>query len=448
MKKNNALRNIIKFIDRKIIFPITKLILAISERFSKSSKVIENWLSKSNTLLFISLIFAVALFIAVDQRKISMRESSAEVLKDVPVIAEYNQESYVIEGLPDKVDVTLIGGKSDLYFAKQSGTQNIVVDLSDLKPGTHKVSINYTQDFRALEYSVNPSTATIIIYQKESATKNVTYDLINQNKLGEKKIVDNVTISASEVIVKGPEYKLNQVAIVKALINLEKLPTQEVGTQTIDNVPLVAYDENGEIVDVEIVPETLSAEVVIKSPSKEVPIKIVPKGTVAFGYAIKSIVASDSKITVWGSSEALADLKYIEVSVNVSDIKSDQQYKLEIAKPAGVRYMSISTITVNVTLDETSDRELSNVGLKYKNLNEDKYKVQASSSADTNVTVILKGVSSVIEQIKETDVTAYIDLSGYTEGEYEVEVKVEGNDSRVEYVAKTKKVKIKILKIK
>ena len=448
MKKNNALRNIIKFIDRKIIFPITKLILAISERFSKSSKVIENWLSKSNTLLFISLIFAVALFIAVDQRKISMRESSAEVLKDVPVIAEYNQESYVIEGLPDKVDVTLIGGKSDLYFAKQSGTQNIVVDLSDLKPGTHKVSINYTQDFRALEYSVNPSTATIIIYQKESATKNVTYDLINQNKLGEKKIVDNVTISASEVIVKGPEYKLNQVAIVKALINLEKLPTQEVGTQTIDNVPLVAYDENGEIVDVEIVPETLSAEVVIKSPSKEVPIKIVPKGTVAFVYAIKSIVASDSKITVWGSSEALADLKYIEVSVNVSDIKSDQQYKLEIAKPAGVRYMSISTITVNVTLDATSDRELSNVGLKYKNLNEDKYKVQASSSADTNVTVILKGVSSVIEQIKETDVTAYIDLSGYTEGEYEVEVKVEGNDSRVEYVAKTKKVKIKILKIK
>ncbi len=448
MKKNNALRNIIKFIDRKIIFPITKLILAISERFSKSSKVIENWLSKSNTLLFISLIFAVALFIAVDQRKISMRESSAEVLKDVPVIAEYNQESYVIEGLPDKVDVTLIGGKSDLYFAKQSGTQNIVVDLSDLKPGTHKVSINYTQDFRALEYSVNPSTATIIIYQKESATKNVTYDLINQNKLGEKKIVDNVTISASEVIVKGPEYKLNQVAIVKALINLEKLPTQEVGTQTIDNVPLVAYDENGEIVDVEIVPETLSAEVVIKSPSKEVPIKIVPKGTVAFGYAIKSIVASESKITVWGSSEALADLKYIEVSVNVSDIKSDQQYKLEIAKPTGVRYMSISTITVNVTLDATSDRELSNVGLKYKNLNEDKYKVQASSSEDTNVTVILKGVSSVIEQIKETDVTAYIDLSGYTEGEYEVEVKVEGNDSRVEYVAKTKKVKIKILKIK
>ena len=122
MKNNGALRSIAKFVDRKIVFPITKVILVISDKFSKSGKFVENWLSKSNTLLFISLFFAIVLFIAVDQRKISMNESSAEVLRDVPVVAEYNQESYVIEGLPEKVDVTLIGGRSDLYFAKQSGT--------------------------------------------------------------------------------------------------------------------------------------------------------------------------------------------------------------------------------------------------------------------------------------------------------------------------------------
>jgi len=378
---------------------------------------------------------------------ISMNESSAEVLRDVPVVAEYNQESYVIEGLPEKVDVTLIGGRSDLYFAKQSGTKNIVVDLSDLKIGTHKIQIDYAQDFSSIEYSVNPSTATIIVYQKESVTKNITYDLLNQDKLDNKKVIDNVTLSASEVIVKGPKYKLEQVAIVKALVNVEKLPTQDVGTQTINEVDLIAYDNEGNIIDVEIVPGTISAEVMIKSPSKDVPIKIVPKGNVAFGYAIKSIVASDTKVTVWGTSEALANLKYIEVPVNVSDIKTDQQYKLEVNKPSGVRSMSLSTITINLTLDTTSDRELSNVGLIWKNLDESKYKVQASSSEDTNVTVILKGVSSVIEQIQPSDVTAYLDLAGYKEGEYEVEVKVEGTDNRIEYVAKTKKVKVKITKL-
>lgn len=447
MKNNNALRSIARFVDRKIVFPITKVILVISDKFSKSSKFIENWLSKSNTLLFISLFFAIVLFIAVDQRKISMNESSAEVLRDVPVVAEYNQESYVIEGLPEKVDVTLIGGRSDLYFAKQSGTKNIVVDLSDLKIGTHKIQIDYAQDFSSIEYSVNPSMATIIVYQKESATKNITYDLLNQDKLDSKKVIDNVTLSASEVIVKGPKYKLEEVAIVKALVNVEKLPTQDVGTQTINEVDLIAYNNEGNIIDVEIVPGTISAEVVIKSPSKDVPIKIVPKGNVAFGYAIKSIVASDTKVTVWGTSEALANLKYIEVPVNVSDIKSDQQYKLEVNKPAGVRSMSLSTITVNLTLDTTADRELNNVGLIWKNLDESKYQVKASSEEDTNVTIILKGVSSVIEQISTSDVTAYLDLAGYKEGEYEVEVKVEGTDTRVEYIAKTKKVKVKITKL-
>ena len=164
MKNKGVLRSIVSFIDRKIVFPITKVVLALSEKFSKSGKFVEHWLSKSNTLLFISLIFAIILYIAVDQKLITMNESSAEVLRDVPVVAEYNQESYVIDGLPEKVDITLIGGKSDLYFAKQSGTKNIVVDLSDLKPGTHKVQINYTQKFSSIKYSVNPSTATIIIY--------------------------------------------------------------------------------------------------------------------------------------------------------------------------------------------------------------------------------------------------------------------------------------------
>ncbi len=448
MKNKGVLRSIVSFIDRKIVFPITKVVLALSEKFSKSGKFVEHWLSKSNTLLFISLIFAIILYIAVDQKLITMNESSAEVLRDVPVVAEYNQESYVIDGLPEKVDITLIGGKSDLYFAKQSGTKNIVVDLSDLKPGTHKVQINYTQKFSSIKYSVNPSTATIIIYQKESATKNITYDLLNQDKLDAKKVIDGVTLSTSEVIVKGAEYQVAQVAIVKALIDVSKLPSQDVGTQTIDNINLIAYDENGQIVDVEIVPETVSAEITIKSPSKELPLKFVTKGNVAFGYAIKTIEASDTKVTVWGSSEAISDLKFIEVDVNVSDIKTDQKYKLEINKPSGVRNMSISTVNVDVTLDTSADRELDNVGLIWRNLDLSKYKVQASSANDTNVTIILKGVASVINDIQPSDVTAYLDLSGYSEGEYEVEVQVEGNDTRVEYVAKTKKVKVKIIKIK
>lgn len=46
---------------------------------------------------------------------------------------------------------------------------------------------------------------------------------------------------------------------------------------TLKNVQLVAYDTNGKVVDVEIVPRSVTAKVTITSPSKEVPLKIVPK---------------------------------------------------------------------------------------------------------------------------------------------------------------------------
>ena len=47
--------------------------------------------------------------------------------------AEYNEEAYVIEGLPETVDITLIGRSSDIYLAKQYPTNEVSVDLRDFK---------------------------------------------------------------------------------------------------------------------------------------------------------------------------------------------------------------------------------------------------------------------------------------------------------------------------
>ena len=105
----NFLKSIWAFIDKKIIIPTTRLVLVGTKKFDKSGKKIENWLSKTNTLLFISLIFAVTLFIVIDQKIITFSESSAEVLKNQEVKVIYNEEAYVVEGIPSNVDITLIG---------------------------------------------------------------------------------------------------------------------------------------------------------------------------------------------------------------------------------------------------------------------------------------------------------------------------------------------------
>lgn len=449
MKKNSGIhiffKNVGKIIDKKIIVPLTRVILNIGKIFNKIGNKLENSLSSTNTLLFVSLFLAIIVFIMIDQKMLILTENSAEVFKSQPVHATYNEESYVIEGLPETVDVTLIGSKADLYFAKQSPAHDITVDLAGLKPGTHKVNIKYSQVLPSIEYKINPSVATVIIYPKISETRVLSVDVLNQDSLDAKYVIKNVNIDDDKVVIKGAEHQLKEVAEVKALVDVRNLIKQEVGTVTLKDIPLKAYNEKGEPVNVEIVPEKIDAKIEISSPSKEVPIKIIPTGDLAFGMAISSIDMNETKITVYGSEDVLNDLKYIPVKIDVDKLKENRTYKMEISKPVGVKSMSINNLTVSVILGQSSNRDIHDIGIEYRNLKEG-YAVQGMSVNDTKVSVALTGVKTVIDQMQAEDISAYLDLDGYTEGEYEVPVKVEGTDVKVQYTAKTKKVKIKIVK--
>ena len=431
------------FIDKKIVIPITKIVVKLTGGFNKSGKTVETWLSKANTLLFISLFLAIAIFIIIDQKIIFYNESSAEVLKSQPVTAIYNEEAYVVEGLPETVDITLIGSKTDLYIAKQSVSNEVKVDLTGLKPGQHKVNLKYNQGNSSIDYMVNPSVATVIIYPKVSENKILTLDLLNQESLDSKLTIDKTDIENDRVIVKGADYQIKQVAIVKALVDISAQSISQEGKVTIENVPLKAYNSAGDIVDVEIVPNRINVDLTITSPSKNVPIVVIPKGDLSFGLAISSIEQSDTMVTIYGDKETLDTITAINTYIDVSNLKDSTQYKVELVKPVGIRSMSINNINVKVQVSQSTDIDIPNVRINAINLDSG-YNVQAKSENDFVVTVNAKGVSSVIEKLTAEDINAYIDLSGYGPGEYEVEVQVEGNDSKISYISKTKKVNVVI----
>ena len=434
-----------KFIDKKIIVPITKLVLKVTGGYDKSGKRIENFLSKRNTLLFIALFSALVIFIVIDQQIVKFSKNSAEVLRSLPVTARYNEEEYVVEGIPETVDITLIGSKTDLFIANQISSYDVTLDLTGLKPGQHKVNIKYNQALTNLEYMINPSSVNVTIYNKVSQTKTLTVDILNKDKLSSKLVISDTKIATDKVIVKGSQKALDKVAIVKALLNVEDFVAQEVGTFTIKDVELKAYDSEGNIVNVEIVPETINVDVTITSPSKEVQLKVLPKGNVAFGKAISSIDTNVKKITVYGDQEVLDTLSYINIEVDVSDLSENKDYKVDLVKPVGITYMSESTVNVSLTLGAVAERDITGIAINKRNLKEG-YSVNPLSKEDAIVTVNLKGVAGVINNINAEDLVAYIDLEGLSEGTHEVEVKVEKIDSRVTYTSKTKKVTVIISK--
>ena len=398
----NVIEAFTKVIDKIIITPISKLMLLIMDLFKNNNKPFDRLLNNKSFLIIFSLVLAFGSFIYIENTRDTTRNKSADILSNQKVNALYNEEAYVVEGLPETVDVMLIGRKSNLYLAKQQLTLNdsVVVDLRNLKPGTHEVELKYSKMFTSVDYKLDPSRVTVVIYEKMSESINISSEIMNEKSLDSKYNISNVTFSRDEVYIKGPKYKLEQVAVVKALIDVKKIVNPSVGTTTLKEVPLAAYDVNGKKLDIEIVPETVDVTLTITSPSKEVPLKVIPEGEVAFGKSLDAITLSQTKVTVYGDEETLKNISSIPVKINVEKLDKNTEYNVNISKPSGVKEMSISTVVVKVTLTSTNEKTVDGVLIETRNL-ENGYSAQAASASDSTVSVIVKGTNANINAIKK-----------------------------------------------
>ena len=438
---------IYRIIDRLIVVPITKLIYKITKNNKNTNSKLEKILNRPNVLIYVSLFCAIIMFYLIDNKVISLVDNEAEIITGQPVSIIFNEENYVVEGVPETVDITLIGSKSNLYLAKQIGDHKIVLDLTDYNPGSYKVKLKYNHSMSNVSYKLDPATISIKISEKEMKEFDLSYDLLNENKLDQKLSINNVKLSKSEVIVKGSKETLETISNVKALIDLEAANLTNKGEYEVDSIKLVAYDNEGnKVKNVEMVPNDISATIKVDSFSVELPVKVITTGSITTGYALSSITSTVSKVIVYGEQEVLDKITNIEARLDVSGLSSDKTFNgIELVKPSGVRYMSESTTSITVTLDTETRKEFTGIEIESLNL-ANGYTVSALTESDRAITVIAKGVSSALETLEASKIKAYIDLSGYGVGTHEVEVKLETDDSRFQLVSTVSKVKIKISK--
>ncbi len=445
------LKGIYNFIDRAIVTPISRAVYYLNKKLKSNTSHIEKILNRPNILVYLSLVFAVVVFFLVDSKVISLVETEAEILTNQPVTVLYNSEAYVVEGLVDNVDIVLTGRKSDLYLAKQLGDHEVLLDLTDYDASDepYKVKLTYNQTIDSLNYKIDPSTVTVTIKNKVSSLNSVTYDLMNENKLNSKLSVGDVTLSKSEVVVKGSQDNLDKIATVKALVDLSSDKLKEAGTFDIDNVPLVAYDGKGKMMNnIDIVPSTITASVTLNTYSSSVPISVQTNGKLVTGKSISSISINGSNnysIDVYGEQSVIDAIKNVPVTIDVDGLGSSntKTYNVTLSKPSGVRYMSESSAKVVVNFGDEKQKTIENVSISSPKNLASGLTANAKTVEDQTVNVLVKGVQSVIDSINTDDIVTYVDLSGYGAGEHQVAVQVENNDPRIQFVV-TKNVTIVI----
>lgn len=431
-------------LDRFIVTPISRFIFYVGDRFKNNPSHVEKFLNRPHILLYLSLFFAVGIFFLVDSQVITLVEKEAEILSNQPVNVLFNKEAYVVEGLVNQVDIILTGRKSSIYLAKQLGDHDVVLDLSDYEASDTpvKVPLSYNQTVDNISYKLDPSYVMVTIKKKESKIwTNVSYELLNENKMDEKLSVDSVELDKTEVIIKGSNDTLEKVATVKALIDLSNKKFTDAGTYDITDIRLVAYDTNGALLpNVEIVPNTITGTITLGTYSAVVPIKVLATGDLITGKSISSITIngkSSYSLNIYGEKSIIDEIKSIPVTIDVANQGNNgaKTYNVTISKPNGVRHISEDNAKVVVSFGDEKQKtlDLSNIG--YKNLGNG---LKANLMGVTSVPVQVKGVQSVIDSINADNISAYTDLSGYGAGDYEVEVNIESDDPRVNYVVTTK----------
>lgn len=450
----NGLRALFNFLDKYLITPISKLVFRFGSGFKRKTGGVERLLNRPNFIFYASLVFAIIIFVLTDHKMISLVQNEAEVITNVPLTVRYNEEAYVVEGIPTKVDLILTGRKSDIYLAKQLGDHKVILDLTDYDSSlpSYRVNLTYNKSIASLTYKLDPSYVTVTIKDRVSKVVPISYDLLNVKKLDPKLSINKVELTKNEVVVKGSQEALDNIASVKALITFGSKDTKhiiEAGSFGVDNIPVVAYDETGAKVDnILIVPNRLSAQMNIESYSETVPLSVLTTGKLVTGKAIASILVNNSSsfsINIYGDKEKISQIKSVPITIDINGQGNSgtKSYKVSIAKPEGVRYMDMANVTLTVTFGEEKQKTIEINHIKYKNLG-DGY--SANALKDTTVKVQVKGVQSALDTVNADDISAYIDLAGQTEGDdLEFEVKFENSDPRLTFIA-LNKMNIKIVK--
>ncbi len=438
------IKKIIKFFDRWLITPITKFFVNFIEFFSSKGTKFEKYLVNRQALIIISLLFAVATFYAIDKKHISLVDNSAEILYNQKVNVNYNEEKYIVEGVPKEVDVILVGRKMDVYLAKQYPVDGVTLDLTGYTPGSYSVGFKYEQAVTSVDYKVDPSSVNIRIYDKVSVPKEVTSDIIHKDNLDSKLNIEEVTLDldGDGVAVKGAQHTLDNVAVVKAIIDVDKISNVKVGTTTLSDIPLVAYNSDGEKIDVEIVPATVTASIKITSPSKEVPIDLQVEGQLD-GVAIESLTPSVKTVVVYGSEESIKAIESLPVKIDVKGVSENKTYSINLKKPAGIREISEKTITVELKVGDIVAKDVPAIPIDAINLASG-YSVQVVGEKNVAVTVIVSGTKETVENVDASKIKAYVDLAGLEEGEHTVDVHVKGDDSKLTYVPRVKEITVRI----
>lgn len=310
------------------------------------------------------------------------------------------------------VDVTIKGARSEITQVTADDIE-ATADLFGYPKGNHDIKVLVTTPDNVTREDVKPDSVNVSIDEYVSVSKPVKVGFDGEFKNNTEP--GFVSVLPEELEVAGAKSVVEKVSYVEALVDSEDVEDEE---QTIEVEPR-PVNEEGEIVDgLQMSQESIAVDCTL-CYVKTVPLEVPVKGKVDSSLEVTEQTAPDT-VTIKGIKEQIDKITKIKArTVDISDISETTEIPLEISLPDQVELaesssdinlvVEISGVSVKDMTFNSSEIDLDNVDEKYD-----------AHIKDSTIKVAIYGEKSVVDSIKKSDLTFYIDMSDadYSKGVY------------------------------
>ena len=421
----------------------------VENTFLKGFRFVSNWIERIlfneryGKLVALSLATLICVIVqsGADGNIFTNYMKQAIELKDVGVTTNISPNIYEVEGLPKTVNVTVSGDTNDVQYAsQQQSNYRVSANLAELGEGTYEVELEPLNFSDRVSVTVEPNVVVVSVKRKTTRSFTLGYEYTNTNKIDNIYTLSPPELSQNDVLIRASEERMNEIAYVKALIDVSDQKADfEVGAN------IVAYSQTGELLDVDIIPSQITAKVKVTSHHKTIPLEVEFTGKLPDNMAIESYELDKESVTLYGAQEILDEISKLTISVPLTNITEEITTKsitvpLKLPSDTSVKADSL-TLKVDVKFNSAENRSFNDIPIKFANIPEN---LNVKNSTEYKTSIELKGIKSIIEEMKSSDFEIIADLEDCAAGTCEVQLNVKKKNILVLYTIEDEIIKVEL----
>lgn len=389
------------------------------DRYKKAFS--ESNFKKKTMPKILSVLFAIIFWFYV------MDQVNPEMVRTLPnlQVEILNQESVQSGGytiLDQKVPTVSVKIKGRRKAVMTVKAEDIILsaDLKDFHKGNNYFPINkkiFADNVVIEELSEN--RVQMNIDRLVEATRKITLKTIG--KLPEGESLGEIKLSPETVVVRGPESYVKQVAGVIGEVDLSTIENNVTAS-----IALKSVDQNAQEVEgVNLSSNNVSATLgVLRENNAEIEVDLA--GNLPSGYKVTNITVTPNIVALKGKVGATQEVKVIQTKpIDLSGLTESQSLNVGLIAPVDVSVLGIpESVKVELTIEKLEEKTLVFSARDIKWFNLPSGMNINLPDLERSLTVKVAAVTSVLNQLENSDLQLEADAGELKEGSNKIKVTV------------------------